>query len=194
MKYEPNQWSLDIETLATDERAVILSVGLARFDPETNTIDVIQDVVLSSVEQRDENGRTIDPATVEWWEGQSEEARSVIKASEEMDEDNNAALHFIKEQLGPDPVVWGNGSDFDNVILRTLYRDHGMAVPWRYKKNRCMRTLCALEPAILGRLTQAQLEWLGPEVEREGVHHDAAADAVYQAKVIMRLLRAMRLT
>jgi len=69
-----------------------------------------------------------------------------------------------------------------------------MAVPWRYKKNRDMRTLCALEPAILGRLTQAQLEWLGPEVEREGVHHDAAADAVYQAKVIMRLLRAMRLT
>jgi exodeoxyribonuclease VIII len=72
--------------------------------------------------------------------------------------------------------LWGNGSDFDNVILGDAYEAAAMRRPWSYNKSRCFRT--ALADA--------------PEAERErlwkrysvGVGHNALDDALRQARIL----------
>ena len=38
-----------------------------------------------------------------------------------------------------DICVWGNGSDFDNKILSSLYADAGISSFWKYSGNRCAK-------------------------------------------------------
>lgn len=63
--------------------------------------------------------------------------------------------------------VWGNGSDFDNVILRNAYAAIGSTYPWRYNDNMCYRTIKNLAPDV--------------KMARQGVHHNALDDARSQA-------------
>jgi hypothetical protein len=69
--------------------------------------------------------------------------------------------------------VWGLGSDFDNVVVRSLYNDLGLSQPWRYKQNACLRTLLHLFP----------LE----NKPMFGIEHNAIDDAVAQAFAIQRI-------
>jgi len=162
---------LDLETLATDSHAMILSIGACEFDIGKPLVDnrtfyraVRQDL------QVEKWKRTRDPRTEKWWSEQSEAARFVFNDPFAVKLDS-ALIDFTMWLNGKSVEMWGNGSDFDNVILANAYWAMNMSTPWSYAKNRCYRTLKALG-IPLGN---------GQGKEREGTHHNALDDAIYQA-------------
>jgi exodeoxyribonuclease VIII len=167
---------LDLETFGTDANAVIVSIGAVVFDFEK---DDFTETWYSTVDARScvDAGLVMTPETVMWWLKQSDEARSMFK---ETGRDLKSALSlfdsWIKEH---DPAgVWGNGSDFDNVLIANACKAVGRPLPWKYYKNMCFRTMKNLFKV---------------DVKREGTHHNAVDDAVYQMRVLKEINRVYAL-
>ena len=76
---------------------------------------------------------------------------------------------FVAANGDRDVELWGNGADFDNTILGSLYDAFGLRKPWSYSRNRCYRTMKNI--GIGPRRPQA----------REGIYHNALDDAITQA-------------
>lgn len=187
MDRNANNIMLDIETLDTAGTALVLSIGMARFDRERGVTDKA-DIVLS-YEDQIESGRTIDESTLAWWAKQSEEARKVIKLCEDCETSTHETLLLLGDWIGKDAIMWGNGSDFDNAIVASLYNSFNLELPWKFFNNRCYRTLKAIGEQVYDTkkarttLSHGQFiaAWGRPPV-RQGVQHNALDDAVYQAE------------
>ncbi|EOX7678261.1 3'-5' exonuclease, partial [Escherichia coli] len=84
---------------------------------------------------------------------------------------------FIDENSGEFFVqVWGNGANFDNVILRRSYERQEIPCPWRYTNDRDVRTMVALGLVM---------DFDARNVTTfEGERHNALHDARYQAKYV----------
>lgn len=176
---------LDLETLSTKPDAVIASIGAVVFD-KTTIIDEFHQVLSLSQQE----GRHIDSGTVEWWIGQSSEAKKIFMPQVKT-EVGRALAKFsdfcLKDSDINQVVMWGNGSDFDNVLLRNLYEwwykiDDNffkLAVPWRYYNSRCFRTLKNLDQAMANNVMSA--------VPKQ-TQHNALDDARWQARVAQKLL------
>jgi exodeoxyribonuclease VIII len=80
--------------------------------------------------------------------------------------------------------MWGNGADFDNVILGASYGAIGQRPPWKYSNNRCFRTLKNLIP-----VDAANELW---EKHAKGTHHNALDDAVRQAHIAVDIFKMLR--
>jgi len=121
-----------------------------------------------------------DPETIAWWARQSPEARKVLEESKTADSLPNVLRTFSEfvaaNALDPKSVqMWGNGSDFDNVILSECYDVCGIQRPWGAFESRCYRTLKSHHYNI--------------KLVRSGVHHHALHDAISQAEHAVRLLK-----
>lgn len=163
---------LDLETLGTDANSVIVSIGAALFDFEN---DEVFETWYQVVDARScvDVGLVMTPETVMWWLKQSEEAQAMFQV-QGLDLKTSLRLFdaWIKEY---DPVgVWGNGSDFDNVLIANAYKAIGSKLPWSYYRNMCFRTMKNLFKA---------------EVKREGTRHNALDDAVHQMNVLKAINR-----
>lgn len=163
---------LDLETMSSASDAAIIAIGAVRFDIFSGTVrkggtengTFYQIVNLKSAQRV---GGRIDPETIMWWLKQSEEARKALTEPESLPIEavlKNFAT-WIREV--PCTGIWGNGSDFDNVILNNSYQRLGQTAPWSYKMNRCYRTLQALNSQI--------------PFARVGNYHNALDDAISQA-------------
>src|SRR3546814_8115714 len=40
--------------------------------------------------------------------------------------------------------IYANSPNFDCTIMKSLYNDHGMTIPWDFRKERDLRTLCSM--------------------------------------------------
>lgn len=170
---------VDLETLSTASNAVILSIGAAAFDPTQfeiyNTYEAHIDLMTTNLQVFD-----ISPSTVAWWMSEDrQDARAYYLKAEKTD--LSTALWGFRtwlrdmEEAGEytDTCVWGNGAPFDNVILRRAYELTNQDVPWKFRNDRCFRTLKSLvvvEPP--------------PEVEPK---HAALSDAIWQAQYAQRI-------
>lgn len=188
---------LDLETYSTASNACILSIGACFFNE--NTIGEKFYQALRYHNQATSFERRIDLNTVKWWAEQSEEARQVLNdplavefqhglAAFRMWVLKNAGPQVLSDSARPgdDAVpkieMWGNGADFDCVILGNAFEAAGIRKPWSYSNNRCFRTLknvVKLRPGF-------------GIPERLGVHHNALDDAVYQAQCAAVYLRELR--
>lgn len=177
--------SIDLETLDTKPSAVVLSVGLAAFNPDTGAVFDTHYTQFSNLESQVERGRTISPSTVRWWMGRSEDARRTITDTDgasSMVQGLFEVREFFQKHAATLEGVWGNGSDFDNAILGSLFETYNDKQPWAYHLNRCLRTL-----------KNFQLPDNFVEPARVGTHHHALDDAVYQAQHIMAISKALAL-
>lgn len=170
---------LDLETMGTRPDAAIVAIGAVAFDHNGLGAEFYTTISLSSAMTC---GGTVDADTVCWWMGQSDEARKLFQERGEM---MPAALHNFRhwlDRVSGDNVeqrdsfeVWGNGADFDNVILASAYRNAGLTQPWGKFKNRCYRTASKLLPGTT-------------PLARTGLKHHALEDAKYQAANMLHLL------
>ncbi|EJV7181725.1 3'-5' exoribonuclease [Escherichia coli] len=168
---------IDLETMGTNSNAPIVVIGAVFFDPQTGEIGPIFYVVISLVDAMDK-GAVPDGSTIEWWLAQSSEARSATLVNQiPLDDALLQLREFIDENSGEFFVrVWGNGANFDNVILRRSYERQGIPCPWRYCNDRDVRTIVELGKAIDFDARTA--------IPFEGVRHNALDDARYQAKYV----------
>jgi len=159
----------DLETLSLKPNAVIVSLGAVVFTKD-GTLDTFYQPI--SLRQPD---RHLDHSTITWWMGQPLEAREVFMQP-------NGSLHAVLSMYAEflyrnnlDGGIWANGADFDNVVLTDAYQYCDMAVPWNYSKSRCYRTIRGLYPEI--------------QLPFSGTRHNALADAMHQAKHLLKIAK-----
>lgn len=110
-----------------------------------------------------------------WWLTRSENARQALLENPiPLGKALGEFSQFLSPHGASNITIWGKGSDFDNVILANAYRALGLQAPWKYKNNRCVRTILALVPDACD------------GVESEGTKHNALDDAIYQARCVSR--------
>lgn len=156
---------IDIKTLSTKKNAAVLSIGAVYFNRETGCagdsfyVRISKDSAL--------NCGVSDSDTLEWWGKQSQEARDEAFGGTLTAYDVACSFRdFVK----PDTKVWGNGSIFDITILENWFEQVGVKCPWDFWNVRDVRTV---------------VDWLDIDVKsfiREGVHHNAIDDCLYQIK------------
>ncbi|EJN3594901.1 3'-5' exoribonuclease [Escherichia coli] len=169
-----NHLSVDLETMGKNPDAPIISIGAIFFDPQTGDMGP----EFSKTIDIDTAGGVIDRDTIKWWLKQSREAQSAIFTDEiPLDDALLQLREFINENSGESFVqIWGNGANFDNVILRRSYERQGIPCPWRYYNDRDVRTIVELGNAIGFDVRMA--------IPFEGVPHNALDDARHQAKQV----------
>jgi hypothetical protein len=148
MKTTMNHIMLDIETLGKNSNAVVVSISAVIFDMNTGEVGDTFEIGLDIKEQVSKGG-IIDQETVNWWNDQSEDAKKELERLKK--EPVYIALltfnNWIKTNFkAPSKIkLWGNGSTFDNVIVRNLYERHELEFVIPYYANRDVRTLTYLE-------------------------------------------------
>ncbi|EHI6682857.1 exonuclease [Escherichia coli] len=165
---------IDLETMGKNPDAPIISIGAIFFDPQTGYMGP----EFSKTIDLETAGGVIDRDTIKWWLKQSREAQSAILTDEIPLDDALLQLRkFINENSGESFVqIWGNGANFDNVILRRSYERLGIPCPWRYYNDRDVRTIVELGNSIGFEVRMA--------IPFEGVPHNALDDARHQAKQV----------
>ncbi|EEC7791803.1 3'-5' exoribonuclease [Escherichia coli] len=165
---------IDLETMGKNPDAPIISIGAIFFDPQTGDMGP----EFSKAIDLDTAGGVIDRDVIKWWLKQSREAQSAIMTDEiPLDDALLQLREFIDENSGEFFVqVWGNGANFDNVILRRSYERQGIPCPWRYCNDRDVRTIVELGKAIDFDARTA--------IPFEGERHNALDDARHQAKYV----------
>ncbi|EFJ9512867.1 exonuclease, partial [Escherichia coli] len=165
---------IDLETMGKNPDAPINSLAGKFFDPATGEMGP----EFSKTIDLETAGGVIDRDTIKWWLKQSREAQSAILTDEiPLDDALLQLREFINENSGEFFVqVWGNGANFDNVILRRSYERQEIPCPWRYTNDRDVRTMVALGLVM---------DFDARNVTTfEGERHNALHDARYQAKYV----------
>lgn len=166
-----NNIMLDLETMGSGSNAAIVAIGAVKFSKHGLGDEFYRVVDLYSSHGY---GLTIDPSTVMWWLQQSHDARlALCKNGVSLCD----ALTDFSDWVGnhKEAKMWGNGSDFDNVILANAYDAVGRQRPWQFWNSRCYRTV----KNLLGKNT---------ELVRVGTVHNALDDAKSQAEHLLKIL------
>ena len=157
---------LDIETLATTPDAVVMSVGVVKFDPHTGT-PYNKTLWRPDIDEQTERDRHVSESTLEWWAKQPDH----IQEDAFSDEGRIPVIEFMKELnrycVGMEKI-WCQGPQFDMLILENLYIQWGHHFGWQFWQVMDCRTLFQLMPQDPRKAIQQDL-------------HSADADAYYQA-------------
>lgn len=178
---------LDLETWGSGPKALPVSIGAVKFDAN----DILDRFHVGvDVAQLPEGWDkcTIGPQTMLWWlDPERDAARAAWLALDKVD--LMYALTGFSQWCVPDftgddrpekPTIWGNGSTFDNVILRNAYAACNMEYPVPFWMDQCYRTIKNRRPDIA--------------LERIGTHHSAVDDAESQARHLQVLARELGVT
>lgn len=168
---------IDIETTGTQAGCCILSialvpVGIPEIEPFYSCIDH-----LSSLDE----GFKDDEETLLWWNKQKrevqEEAFSGTRSIKSVLESMAFYIDCVSDLGNKKLYMWGNGKDFDNVILSAAYKKLSMKQPWDFRNNRCYRDLAAYYPWV---------DKVKPEIPHHALY-DAKAEAAHLEKIFAEL-------
>lgn len=170
---------LDLETMGTTPGSAIVAIGAVAFDLLTGELGPEFEARITLQSNLD-IGLTTDPRTIEWWMGQSDDARRHTFTG---DRTHIAiALQAFHSWIGTHTVdveMWGNGANFDNNLLAAAYRAWGDTwgenQPWKWWNDRCYRTVRSLHPDV-------------PAPAFEGTPHRALDDARHQARHLIAMI------
>ena len=167
---------IDLETMGQSPDAAIVAIGAVAFT--TSRGDLMQFYRVVNLASSMAAGGQVDASTVMWWLRQDERARQALgERTVSINEALGEFSRWFGLAGGKDTLVWGNGADFDLVVLGQAYRRLAIAPPWSFRNHRCFRTLRALRPDV--------------EYKRPVDAHNALADARSQAEHACRILEAM---
>ena len=161
---------IDLETLATDPHATILTIGGVKFNPNTSEEPHSEFYFKLDVDEQSALGRTQDPGTIDWWSKQDPRIMEEAFGEEDRVGLKHFLSHMTKWMVGVD-VLWGHGYGFDVTIVEDMYRQLSTPIPWNFWQVKDGRTFLSLLPSDPRKTMQQDL-------------HNALADSYYQAKAI----------
>lgn len=187
---------LDIETFGTGNNAAIVSIGAVAFDQHLAGGALFHDTPeqheiygvgfhrrIDLAESRRELIGDIDPGTVEWWLGQSDDARASLLEGKRVALGKalrDFSYWLIENFAEPKQLrLWSNGPTFDETIVRAAFDRYGFPFPISYRGSRCCRTLFALATEY-GFDPKPTPEHMGDIIK-----HNALHDAVFQARGVV---------
>ena len=184
----PKEIMIDIECMATSANAAITSIGAVVFDPKTGETGAEFEAVVN-LNSSAYYGGDIDSSTVVWWLQQSEEARAIYAKDTPklpLKEALSKFNEWLAEQGEPDDLyLWGNGKEFDNVIVRNAFKACRIQPNFKHWNDCDVRTIVKMGRDILDIDPKSTLE-------REGVHHSALDDAKFQARYVSEIWQGFR--
>lgn len=167
---------LDFETLGNGKDKCLCQVGAVYFDKVTGELGPELKMNIDA-DSHVKAGGVIDAQTVNWWLQQSAEARASILAP---GVSVTSAMITLNDFLSYSTRIWSHAT-FDFVTLVDTLKQLGITPQFSYKAGLDLRTLVYLA----GTSTSSFV--------REGVHHDALADAKYQVKYAVAALNTVKL-
>ncbi|MGY3851488.1 3'-5' exonuclease [Aeromonas aquatilis] len=184
-----NNVMLDLETMGKGPRAAIVTIGAVFFDPMTGELGAEFEAHIDL----NDSARfgEMDPDTMLWWLGKSDDARAALKPSGKHQPLNDALWGLYEWMVngseGNDGNlnVWGNGTSFDNVILRNACQQTRVPPAWRYWNDRDVRTVVDMGRDLLGFDPKKDMPF-------EGVAHRALDDAKHQARYVSAIYQRMQ--
>ena len=170
VKVNQNHCMVDLETLGTNEDAVIVAIGAVVFDPFTPGF-VVPHRFHQVVQLNGQPNRKMDTATVAWWMKQSDAARQIFEYPDTTLTDalNQFYDFYTRHQC---IRIWSHGITFDVAILNHAYRNMGRSAPWSFRDARDTRTIYDLYP------NQTELKTFFKHT------HNALQDAEDQARAL----------
>ncbi len=172
---------VDLETLASSNRAAIVSIGAVAFDPYTGEINPAPFYINVDAQSCERAGLEISGSTVMWWLQQSDEARTALFNNPvPLKEALTQFSAWVRTHAGGTPTMWGNGATFDNIVLRNAYAAADVYAPWKYNRDFCYRTMKNVFPGV--------------PMTRSGTHHNALDDAMTQTVHLVNIFRTFKST
>lgn len=165
---------LDLETWGVRPGCALRSIGAVEFDLE----GMVGQTFYANIDDESclQAGLTIDPATREWWSKQSAEVQQALIAGKEPLSVVVESFHRWFQEKGA-LYVWSQGGNFDEPLWAAAAKAVNSALPWKFWNTRCTRTayhLANFDP---------------PSMPRQGQHHNALDDAVFQVHCIQESFR-----
>lgn len=181
-----NEIMVDLETLGRSNNSAIVSIGAVKFNlSDVETYDQIKEGYRRSfyrtISLNDLNGE-IEGEVLQWWFKQSNEAQRIF-TDPSNGNTHDALIAFtdwVNQIEEGEHRVWGNGSSFDNVILRAAYERKNLRAPWSWRHDMDVRTL-----KYLTTLKNPDLD-LSSSYKTPGTSHNALDDAIRQVLLVQR--------
>lgn len=167
---------LDIETLATSDKAVVVSVGAVTMRYDTLEIVDEYECIFEDLEEQVKLGREKSEQTLEWWSKLPPGASDPLYNNHLFPEILRTTRRGLIELSAfcKNTYVWGLGSMFDNVIIRSIMKDFEVKPLWHYRDDMCFRTIMNLFPVA--------------KDTRIGTHHNALDDARSQMALFKEII------
>jgi hypothetical protein len=172
---------IDLETLGTGQNSVITAIGACMFEQDTQEIG--QEFYMNIDWQSSiDAGLEIDVETIKWWLLQDKKAiDALFKISYPLSDVLREFTAFVTSNCNLTPKVWGNGATFDITILENAYSAVNQKPPWKFWNIRDCRTVEDISSDFINKSS----------IKREGTHHNALDDAIYQAKYVSAMIRKL---
>ncbi len=172
---------LDLETMGLPPKGAIISIGLCYFDIRTGEIGPTFERNID-LDSSVKDGMTITQSCVEFWE-QSDNQVALLTLKQDpvrLEVALMELIDFVTEHK-KHPQLWGNGSNFDNVILEQAFKLCDLHFISHFRNWRDMRTWVMLGSDVLG-MKKAEMR---ADFNDEGFRkHVAIDDAIKQAKIV----------
>lgn len=173
---------VDIETLGLVPGSVILSVGAVKFDLGISRVQSREEIAQNafyevlSLESSIDDGFEVDGDTLKWWMRQSKEAQEeAFDVKGERSSLPYDVLQRLTSWFDKDAYIWGNGANYDVVLLESYYQKFGITPPWNFRNIRCFRTLKNTNSYDKALVSPCKIA------------HHALEDAIYQAQVLQAI-------
>lgn len=165
----------DLETLGNTNKAPIVQIGAVKFLDDGTIIDTFFSSI--NFDSLENYNFQINYSTLNWWFKQEDKA---IKSLVESDKIGNIkdVLFDFKEWVGnPKAYVYWSHATFDPPILINSLVETGISNFIPYYLFRDLRTLIHFTGEI--------------PIEREGIHHNALDDCLYQVKYASKAIQIL---
>ena len=179
---------IDLETRGTGAHAQIATIGAVRFTlhPEVAADSFYVRVAMDG--DMDNQARDQTRSTLDWWDEQSKEARLELDAQPRVGLFDALRAFFAWAAPTPEDralnCAWGNGPEFDIVILEDavdniISDSPTFRLPWAYWNVHSLRTAAKFAP------------WV-KRPEFTGIKHHALHDAQHEARYLRSILGALQ--
>ena len=172
-----NHAMLDLETLSTENNAVVLTIGGCKFNPFKDTEPFEKVHLKIDTTEQIERGRHIEDSTLKWWGTQPTEVKEAA-FSEEGRCTVKEAHDYLHEWIKDCNKIWCQGPSFDFPIMKSLFREIDLDVPWKFWLERDARTITGLVPENL----KEKIDFAA---------HNAVEDCIAQSKCVQYVYRQL---